>query len=151
MIGVGAVTFAGLVLAGFSLYMFFKLAELSGMQHFFLQLLMLAFVMSGLGVAGNGVLEDSRSCEWLLDDIDETGGTSDHSYVYTCLEEPSRTAEIFSSAVSWFNRGLVLYMFFYLLFSLLDYLGKLPSMFNNNSRGRGQSQRDNNNSRGGGF
>jgi hypothetical protein len=107
-------------------YWFFKLGELGGLQHFFLQLLMVGFLLFGSSVLGVAGLDASRDCQWVIDEIDETTDPNYYAWKYKCLEDAKGYAVTFNTVLTWFWRLITVYMFLWLLFSLLDYLGKLP-------------------------
>lgn len=126
MIGSLVIVLASACLAFLATYMFFKLGENTGSQHFILQLLMIAIIISSVSIMGVAGLDASRECSWQTSYIETMGGDQELQYDYVCLDEPSNVAETFLYVTTWFYRLFILYMFFYILFAVLGYFGKLP-------------------------
>ena len=123
---------AGGLLACLSSYIFFKLGENTGSQHFILQLLMISMITAGVSILGVAALDSTKECEWLMNETVEEGNQTSYEYNYQCLSEPSGVGETFQLTTTWFYRIFVLYMFFYIIFAVLDYFGKIPGKKNNN-------------------
>lgn len=101
-------------------YWFFKLGELSGLQHFFLQLLMIGFFLFSTGILGVVVMDNTNTCNWVSTQVNST---------VTVFEEEceaDNSGVIFNFMMTWFYRLIIIYLFLWLLFELFNYLNWLP-------------------------
>ena len=124
VIGVGLLSFL-------AAYFFFKLGELTGLEHLFLQLLMFGVVLLSVQVLGVAVYDSSFNCDIkVISQFDDNSVNPDSNKTFTygqvCGDEASTGANSFLRLTTWFTRLGFIYLFLYLLFKVLEMLGKLP-------------------------
>ena len=100
---------------------FFKLGENKKNNHFFLQLIMLSFIMSGFVLIGKVALDSKENCSWLPTNSTTLGDNTDYTFAYLCSPNPNNTSNIFYNNVAWLVGIFGIYVFIYAIYQLLIY------------------------------
>jgi hypothetical protein len=121
----------GLIIGGIGValfvivYMLFKLKTdtADGNNHFLLQLLLLFLLIGGVVLLGKAVLDSNNDCSWLANNSTVSGAVTTYDYSYYCQESVNTTAHTFYSLTLWFARLVSLYIFFFISYKVLEFLG----------------------------
>lgn len=107
-------------------YIMFKLktdVDAGGQNHFILQLILMFFIVGLLALMGKATLDSSQPCQWLVVNQTVTGDTTTFTNEYVCDEATSNTGLNFYKAIMWTVRILFTYIFLYIAYEVLKYLG----------------------------
>lgn len=127
--------------------------DAGGQNHFILQLLLLFFIIGTIALLGKATMDESSNCEWLTNQTSElyvygnnftgyhwdydTGTAPDgpqvdaylfhknitYDYGYYCSDSINNTGLNFYKTIMWLVRLLFTYIFLYLTYEILKYLG----------------------------
>ena len=113
--------FVGLILV----FLFFKLGsnEQGEEKHYFLQLLLLFFILGVVVLLGKVGLDYKNPCAWLVANDTTLGNTTSYQYTYQCGTETNTTANTFYNLTVWIMRIVATYTCLYFLWELLVFFG----------------------------
>lgn len=92
-------------------------------NHFILQLILLFFIVGLLALMGKATMDNSKDCSWLIANQTVSGNTTIFNNEYVCSDSITNTGLNFYKAIMWAVRIIYLYIFGYIVFEVLKYLG----------------------------
>ena len=107
-------------------YIMFKIktdVDANTQNHFLLQLIILFFIIGLFALLGKATLDESINCEWIVDNSTVNNNVTTYETSYTCSEAQNNTGLNFYKAIMWMVRILFLYVFLYIAYEVLKYLG----------------------------
>jgi len=123
LIGIGLATWL-------MIYIAFKLKQdladksvEGGNNHFLLQLLILFFIIAGFILIGKATIDLQDNCAWQVANETTVGNITTYNNDYVCSANTNNTANIFYKGVTWFARLFATYIFLYIGYEVLKYLG----------------------------
>lgn len=119
LIGIGVTMFL-------LVYIMFKIktdVDANTQNHFLLQLIILFFIIGLFALLGKATLDESINCEWIVDNSTVNNNVTTYETSYTCSEAQNNTGLNFYKAIMWMVRILFLYVFLYIAYEVLKYLG----------------------------
>jgi hypothetical protein len=106
------------------LFMFFKLRSDGGeSEHFFLQLLVLGFLLGVFVLIGKVGLDDKDFCSWNVANATISGDTTVYVYDYECDTNVRTTSTNFYDLITWLIRCVVVYVVLFFFYDLARRLG----------------------------
>jgi hypothetical protein len=110
------------------LFMFFKLrSDGQEKEHFFLQLLVLGFLLGVFLLIGKVGLDDKDFCSWNVANSTASGDVTSYVYHYDCEVNTNTTSDTFFVSITWLVRCVVIYVFIFFFLDLLKRFGVIKS------------------------
>lgn len=118
---------AGIGLTIFLLaYIMFKLktdVNDGGQNHFILQLILMFFIVGLIALLGKATLDSGSVCNWNVINQTVTANTTTFVNSYQCATPVTNTSLNFYKASLWIVRILFTYIFLYIAYEVLKYIG----------------------------
>lgn len=91
--------------------------------HIFLQILLLGFILGTFVIIGKAGLDGQNNCEWLVNQTVFNGSTTSYTHSYNCQSDTTNTASTLYNLTVWIMRLVGIYIFCYLIWTVLVYFG----------------------------